>query len=91
MENNQIILNEDIFIRAKEGDKSALELLCMKSMQSAYYIALKILKSEADAEDMVSECMITVIQKINTLQDIKAYDGWVNRIVTNKCYDYLKK
>ena len=91
MENNQIVLNDEIFNKAKEGDRNALALLCKKSMQSAYFMALKILKNETDAEDITSECMITIIEKIHTLQDVKAYDGWVNRIVTNKCYDFIKK
>ena len=53
MDSNQIVLNDELINKARGGDKDALELLCRKSMQSSYYIALKILKNETDAEDIV--------------------------------------
>lgn len=62
-----------------------------KLMQSAYYMAYKILKNEADAEDIASEVMLTVVEKADQLKDEKAFEAWANRIVVNKCYDYIKK
>ena len=36
--------------KAQQGDAGALEELCRSSMRTVYYVALKILKNEADAE-----------------------------------------
>ena len=76
MKNKKVILNDEI---------------AKKLMKNAYYMACKILKNEADAEDISSEVMLTVIEKAEQLKDEKAFEVWVNRIVVNKCYDYIKK
>ncbi|MBQ9766915.1 MAG: sigma-70 family RNA polymerase sigma factor [Lachnospiraceae bacterium] len=77
--------------QAKKGDKTALEELCKSSMRSVYYVALKILKNEADAEDIMSDTMVTVVEKISSLSEPAAYMSWVNRIAVNKCKNYLAK
>ena len=89
MENLEI--NVKLVEKAKQGDKEALELLCKSSMRSIYYVALKILKNEADAEDIMSDTIVTVVEKLNTLSEPAAYIGWVNRITVNKCKNYLAK
>lgn len=76
MKNKKVILNDEI---------------AKKLMKNAYYMAYKILKNESDAEDISSEVMLTVIEKAEQLKDEKAFEVWVNRIVVNKCYDYIKK
>lgn len=67
------------------------EELAKKLMQTTYFMALKILKNESDAEDIASDAMITIIEKADELRDEKAFDSWVGRIVINKCYNYIKK
>lgn len=77
--------------KAKQGNREALEELCKSSMRSIYYVALKILKNEADAEDIMSDTMVTVVEKLNTLSEPAAYISWVNRIAVNKCKNFLAK
>lgn len=76
MKNNKLILSDE---------------LIKKIMKSAYYMALKILKNEADAEDIASDAMLTIIEKFGELKDEKAFEAWANRIVVNKCYNHIKK
>lgn len=77
--------------KAKQGNREALEELCKSSMRSIYYVALKILKNEADAEDIMSDTMVTVVEKLNTLSEPAAYISWINRITVNKCKNFLAK
>ena len=76
MKNNKLILSDE---------------LIKKIMKSAYYMAHKILKNEADAEDIASDAMLTIIEKFGELKDEKAFEAWANRIVVNKCYNHIKK
>ncbi len=43
------------------------------------------------ADDVVQEAMIKAIDKVDSLKDIKALDGWVFRILHNCFYDHLRK
>ena len=65
--------------------------LVKKIMKTAYFMALKILKNEADAEDIASDAMLTILEKSEELKDEKAFEAWANRIVVNKCYNHIKK
>ena len=88
---NDFQIDVTLVNKAQQGDVKALEALCKSSMRTVYYVALKILKNEADAEDIMSDTMVTVVEKLNTLSEPAAYISWVNRITVNKCKNYLAK
>lgn len=88
---NDFQIDVTLVKKAQQGDVKALEALCTSSMRTVYYVALKILKNEADAEDIMSDTMVAVVEKLNTLSEPAAYISWVNRIAVNKCKNYLAK
>ena len=91
MDTKNITIDEGIIVKAQEGDRQSLALLCQASMQTVYYISLKLVQNKDDAEDIVSETMITLIKKIKDLKEPAAFYGWIKRIAVNKCNDFLAK
>lgn len=50
-----------------------------------YRFALCMMKQAQDAEDMVSESVISAYENIGKLKDEKAFKNWLFTILANKC------
>ncbi|WFD09280.1 RNA polymerase sigma factor [Tepidibacter hydrothermalis] len=85
-------LNENKLIKkCIEGDIDAFEILIDKYKQTAYNIALGIVKNPDDAMDMSQEALIKVYRYIKNFNQKSSFSTWLYRIVMNTCLDYIKK
>lgn len=75
----------------KNGDGDAFNLIYEQTNQWAYFTALKIVKNEDDAQDVLQEAYVTLLNRIGTLGNPEAFNGWFKMIVANKARDYLRK
>ncbi len=55
-----------------------------------YYLCLRYLKDEADAADALQESFIQAYQKIEHFQGKGSFEGWLRRIVVNKCLNMIR-
>lgn len=80
---------------AKQGDAQAFAELYRNIYQNLYRFALYMLGNPADAEDVVSDAVMDAWVTIGKLRSEEAFDGWVFRILSNKCRrkrkEYLNK
>lgn len=81
----------NIVRRAQNGEKAAFKQLYCQTKDKIYFLCLKFLKNEADAMDMVSDTYLTLIEKIDTLQQPQYFETWLKKIAINKCKNYLLK
>ena len=49
------------------------------------------LKCKSLAEDAVQDAILSAYKKLNTVRNIDALNGWINRIISNKALDILRK
>ena len=77
--------------KAKEGDKEALAQLVSKYSERIYNLALRILRNKEDAEDILQETFLTVLQKMNTFDGRSHFFTWIYRIATNASLMKLRK
>lgn len=77
--------------KAQNGDANAQQTLYTNSFPRVYYLALKLLRSPADAEDITQEVFISVFQNLATLRDPATFPSWLSRITANHCTSYLRK
>ncbi|CAH2212604.1 RNA polymerase sigma factor [Tepidibacter aestuarii] len=85
-------LNENQLIkRCIDGDIDAFEKLIDKYKQTAYNIALGIVKNPDDAMDISQEALIKVYRYIKNFNQKSSFSTWLYRIVMNTCLDYMKK
>lgn len=56
-----------------------------------YYICLRYLKHEHDACDLLQESFIQVFKKIQSYGNKGSFEGWLRKIVINKCLEFLRK
>ena len=55
-----------------------------------YRYALCLMKNPQEAEDAVSEAVITAYENIHKLKKEEAFKSWIFTILTNKCKKRLK-
>ena len=87
-ESNDVIL---LAQSAMQGDDSVWGEIYEKTHRHVYYMVLKTLGSEQDAQDITQEVYIQAIRSIRQLQNANSFFGWLRSIVFSKCKDYVKK
>ena len=70
-------------------DDFAVQIMDMK--KTLYHVACGILRSEADREDAVQECILKAWEKRESLKSDAAFRSWVTRILINECYDICRR
>lgn len=55
-----------------------------------FCVAMRFLKNEDDAEDVLQESFIKAFQRIEQFRGEVTFGAWLKRIVVNGCIDFLK-
>lgn len=76
---------------AKQGDTNAIERILLDNMQSMYRVAYGILRTEEEIADAVSNTIVIVFEKIQTLKNEEFFKTWLTRILINECYKICKQ
>ena len=85
-------LDESTLIRAvQRGDQDAFEQLVRAYDHSVLRLAVNLLRSPDDAQDVYQEAFLRVYKNIHTFRFDCSFHTWLYRIVTNICLDYLRK
>ena len=77
--------------RARQGDGEAFAQLYDIFAKPTYYIALRIVKNELDAEDVVQETMMKLHANLESIKDAQAIVSYVNTIATRLCLVVLSR
>ena len=77
--------------KAKNGEQEAFTKLVLKYNERIYNLALRLLRNKEDAEDILQETFITVLEKLHTFDGKSGFFTWLYRIATNACLMKLRK
>jgi RNA polymerase sigma factor (sigma-70 family) len=69
--------------QATKGDRAALETLVLRHQSWIYNIAVRMVFSTHDAEEVTQEVLVKVITKLGTFKRESAFRTWLYRIVAN--------
>ena len=84
--------DEHALIRAAQhGDQRAFENLVRLYDQNVLRMALNLLRSPEDANDVYQEAFLRVYKNLHTFRFDCSFHTWLYRIVTNLCLDALRK
>ncbi len=85
-------MDESALIRAAQsGDAGAFEDLVRLYDQSVLRLAMNLLRSPEDANDIYQEAFLRVFKNLQTFRFDCSFHTWLYRIVTNLCLDALRK
>ena len=81
---------EKLIAQAQQGDVTAYNRLVLHYQDIVYNVALRIMKDPGSAEDAAQEAFISAY---NALKQFRggSFKSWLLRIVTNACYDELRR
>lgn len=76
--------------RVRRGDAAAFDLLVERHIARAFSIAYRLLGNREDAEDLVQEAFVAVLERIDTFQPGREFGPWFRRIVVNRAINARK-
>ena len=77
--------------KAKRGNQKALDEVVNMISGYIYYYSLTILGDEEQAKDAVQDILLTMLKKIDSLEDPKAFLGWIKTMTANHCKTKLTR
>ena len=84
--------DEKALIRAaQEGDQDAFGQLVRAYDKSVLRLAMNLLRSPEDAQDVYQEAFLRVYRNLNSFRFDCSFHTWLYRIVTNLCLDHMRK
>ncbi len=70
--------------RVRRGDPAAFDALVTRYMRRAFAVAYRLLGNREDAEDLVQETFMAVLQKIDRFERGRPFSPWFFRILVNR-------
>lgn len=77
--------------RAKEGDQAAFTELLERYREPVYYMLLKMVKNNDDADDLTMEAFGKAFNRIHQYSPDYSFSTWLFKIATNNCIDFIRK
>src|SRR6201987_5472492 len=75
--------DQNLVLRARSGDRTALEPLVQRHQAWIYNIAVRMLYHPQDAEDATQEILIKVLTRLSSFEGRSRFRTWLYRIVVN--------
>jgi RNA polymerase sigma factor (sigma-70 family) len=72
-----------LLVRARAGDRAALEELVQRHQGWIYNIAVRMLYHPQDAEDATQEILLKALTRLSTFEGRSSFRTWLYRIVVN--------
>jgi RNA polymerase sigma-70 factor (ECF subfamily) len=73
------------------GSQDAFQELVERHQGKVYNIAYRMLGNVEDAQDLTQEAFVKVYHALADFRGDSTFSTWLYRIVTNLCYDYLRR
>ncbi|MBB4912896.1 RNA polymerase sigma factor [Actinophytocola algeriensis] len=79
-----------LVVRARDGDVRAYEQLVRRYQGPMFRLAVRMLASRGDAEDVVQEVFLTAWRSLASLHEEAAFVAWLYRMITNRCLNVIR-
>jgi len=83
--------DEELVSRLQGGDKSACTVCIDRYGTAVYRLALRLLKNEADAEDVMQETFLNAFKAIGSFEGRSSLKTWLYRITYNNAMMRLRQ
>lgn len=82
---------ESIIISAQKGNIKALEELLRRIQKNVFGMFSYLTEKRQDIADLTQDVLLKTAKCIPSLKEPKYFKSWLNHIVTNTYYDYIRK
>ncbi|MDR0885148.1 MAG: RNA polymerase sigma factor [Clostridiales Family XIII bacterium] len=81
----------ELIIRAQAGDTQAFDELYRLKLRTIFFHVSRMIRNPSDVEDVAQEVGLKMYKGIATLKVPEAFNGWLQRVITNECYRFTHK
>ena len=81
----------ELIVRLKQGDQAAFAQLVEEHASKVYRLALRMMGSEADAEDVLQETFLSAFKSIDRFEERASLSTWLYRIASNAALMRLRR
>jgi RNA polymerase sigma-70 factor (ECF subfamily) len=81
----------DVISRAREGDHDAFRVLVERYQDRAYRLALRVLRDEEQARDVVQDGFLKVYRSLDRFEGRSGFYTWLYRVIMNLCLDAKRR
>ena len=85
------LVDATVLARAQRGDMQAFATLYARFGQPCYGLALRLTSNAAQAEDLVQEVFLKLIDSIRSYRGEAPFGAWLKRMTANAAIDQLRK
>jgi RNA polymerase sigma-70 factor (ECF subfamily) len=85
------ISDAELVSQAQRGQVQAFEALTSRYEQRVYRLALRILRHEADAEDVTQQTFLSAMEHLNQFRGEASFGTWLLRIATHAALKILRR
>jgi len=82
---------EQLVTAATGGDRTAGEELFRRFWPVAWRRAFTVVGVRAAADDIAQDALITGMDRLGDLEHPERFAGWLDRVVVNRCVDWLRR
>ena len=82
--------NVKLIKRCQKKSRKAFDELYLTYSPLVYGICLRYTKNEHEAQDLLQECFIRILNKISDYSFKGSFEGWIRRLTVNHTINYLK-
>jgi RNA polymerase sigma-70 factor, ECF subfamily len=86
----RVALDSDV-ARLRRGDLDALSALIARYQNRLYRYLLRLVRNEAEAEDLFQETWLRVADKIRGFDANRNFDAWLFTVARNLAIDHLRR
>jgi RNA polymerase sigma-70 factor, ECF subfamily len=80
--------DDELLLRMARDDQAAFRTLVERHIDRAFALALRILKNQADADDVVQDSLLKLWTNRKRMEIGRAkVSTWLYRVITNRCID----
>jgi RNA polymerase sigma-70 factor (ECF subfamily) len=83
--------DEELVRRARQGSFDAFEVLVSRHERYIYTLALRIVRSVHDAEEVVQESFLSALEHLTGFAGASSFRTWLVRIATNHALKLLRR
>lgn len=80
-----------LVVRLQNGDMAAFDEIYKLTNERAVFTSLKICKNKEDANDIVQESYMYLLERVNDIKNPEAFTSWFNMVVASKTKNMLRK
>jgi RNA polymerase sigma-70 factor, ECF subfamily len=81
----------ELIRRAQRGDRSAFDSLVRLYDHEVLRLALKVVRSAEEAQDLYQEAFLKVYRSLGHFRFDSRFSTWLYRVVMNVCLDHLRR